>query len=75
MCKVSFGHEVVCLDYSFKVGAVDTHSDTHYHVLGTLGNTTVEAKEVRSFKGLETEAEKVLTIAGMEKDAKHTSYS
>ena len=46
MCKVSERHQVVGLDGSLDVGAVDADSNTHDHMLGTLGNTPVELEEV-----------------------------
>lgn len=56
MGEVSFRHKVVSLNDPVDVPAMYSYSDTHNHVLWTLGNTSVEAKEVRALKGLESEA-------------------
>ena len=56
MCEVSLGHKVIGLDDPVDVSAVDPYSDTHNHVLWTLGNTSINTKKVRALEGLETKA-------------------
>ena len=41
MGEVAFGHEVVGLEDAIDVAPVDAHSDTHDHLLGTLGDAAV----------------------------------
>jgi len=52
--KESLRHEVVGLEDLVNVGAVNTNSDSHHHVLRSLNNLAVDSKEVRSLEGLET---------------------
>ena len=49
-------HEVVGFDGAVDVRAVDTNGDTHEHVLGTFGDTVVDAEEVGAFESFEAEA-------------------
>jgi hypothetical protein len=48
-----FEHEV---KHALDVRAVDADHDTHYHVLGTFGDAAINAEEVRSLEGFESEA-------------------
>jgi len=36
VCGITFGHEVVDLDQTLDVGAMDADRDMQYHVLGTF---------------------------------------
>lgn len=53
--EVSLGHEVVGLEDAVEVAAVNTDSDTHDHVLGTLGGAAIDAEKVGPLEGLEAE--------------------
>lgn len=55
MSEVPLRHEIVSLDDTVNVPAVNTDSNTHDHVLRTFSNPTIEAEKVRTFKSLETE--------------------
>jgi hypothetical protein len=46
VCEVFVGHVVVGLDSGLDVAAVDANSDTHDHVLRSLGDFAVDAEEV-----------------------------
>lgn len=56
MGEVPLAHQVVRLDTLFDVGAVDTDGNSHEHVLRSLGDSSVDSKQVRSLEGFETEA-------------------
>ncbi len=62
MGEVLLRHEVVRLDGTLDVLAVDTNSDTHEHVLGSLGDLAVDAEEVGTLERLEAE-EVVVEVA------------
>ena len=51
--EVSLGHEVVGLEDTVEVAAVDTNGDTHDHVLGTLGGAAIDTEKVGTLEGLE----------------------
>lgn len=55
MGEESLRHEVVSLDGLLNVGAVDTDSDSHDHVLWAFHDLAVHSKKVRSLESLETE--------------------
>ena len=55
MCKVFAGHQIVCLDRALNVVTVDSDRHTHDHVLWTFCDLAIEAEEVRSLEGLESE--------------------
>lgn len=55
--EVTFGHEVVCLEDARNIGAVNANCDSHQHVLWTLSDASIDAKEVGTFKSFKTEAE------------------
>lgn len=55
VCKVFARHQVVCLDSTLDVLAVNTNSYTHNHMLWALCNLAVEAQKVGSLKSLESE--------------------
>ncbi len=52
VCEELLRHEIVGLDGAFDVLAVDTNSDTHEHVLGTLSNLAVNTEKVGSSRVL-----------------------
>lgn len=56
MGEVTLRHKVIGLDDTLEVGAVNTDSDTHDHMLRALGNTSVETEEVGPLEGFETKA-------------------
>lgn len=58
MCKVAFGHEVICFEHAFNVRTVDADGDTHDHVLRTLSDAAVEAEKVRPLKSFKPKARK-----------------
>jgi hypothetical protein len=53
--EVALRHEVVGLENSVDVFAVYSDGDAHEHVLRTLSNFAVDAKEVRAFQRFEAE--------------------
>ena len=53
MGEVSLRHEGVGLNDLVNVGSVNANSHTHDHVLWSLDDLAVDAKKVRSLKGLE----------------------
>jgi hypothetical protein len=53
----ALGHEVVCVDGTINVVAVNANSDTHEHLLWPFGDFAINTEEVRSLEGLEPEAE------------------
>lgn len=54
--EVPLGHQVVGFDSLLDIVSVDTNSDSHDHVLGTLSDVSIDSKKVRSLEGLESEA-------------------
>jgi len=52
MSEVALGQQVVRDDGGVNVLAVNADSDTHEHVLRTLGHFVVDAEQVGSFQGL-----------------------
>src|SRR5690606_36831102 len=48
-------HMVVSLDCLLNIIAVDSNSNTHDHMLRTLGDLSVNTEKVGSLKGLESE--------------------
>jgi hypothetical protein len=56
MREVSFGHQIICLNDPVDVIAMYPYSNTHYHVLWTLGDTSINTQEVGALEGLESEA-------------------
>lgn len=54
--EVSLRHEVVCLDDAVDISSVYADSHTHDHMLWALCDASIDAKEVRAFKGFETKA-------------------
>ena len=55
MCEVFARHQVVCLDGALNVVTVNANRHAHYHVLWALSDFAIEAEEVRSLEGLESE--------------------
>jgi len=55
--EIAFGHKVVGLNNTLDVGSVDSYSNTHKHVLWSLGRDIVDLQQVGPFKGFETKAE------------------
>ena len=51
--EVAFRHQVVRLDNTVDIAAVDANSNTHDHLLWALGHATIDAEEIRAFKRLE----------------------
>jgi hypothetical protein len=54
MGEVSFGHKIICLHDPLNVIAMNAYSDAHDHMLWTLGDTSVNTKEVGTLEGLES---------------------
>ena len=57
MGEITLRHEVICLDDTLYVVAMNAASDTHQHMLGTLCGATVDLKQIGSFKSFEAEAD------------------
>ena len=56
MGEATFRHEIISLNDSLNVAAVNTDSDAHDHMLRALGHASVDTKEVGSLEGFEPEA-------------------
>ena len=56
MGEVTLRHEIVSLNDAINVVGVNTNSDAHDHMLRAFGHASVDAEEIRSFQGFETEA-------------------
>ena len=54
--EITLGHEVIGVNSTLDVRSVDSYSNTHKHVLRSLGRDTVDLQQVRPFKGFETKA-------------------
>jgi hypothetical protein len=46
MGKVTLGHEVVGFDNPFDILAMDANSDTHDHLLRSLGYSTIDSEQI-----------------------------
>ena len=55
--EVTLRHEIVCLEYSLDVRAVDTDCDTHEQVLWALSHATVDLQKVGTLQSLEAKAD------------------
>jgi hypothetical protein len=55
MSEIALRHQVVSLDYTVNIGAMNADCDTHYHVLWAFSNTAINAEKVGTFEGLESE--------------------
>jgi hypothetical protein len=53
VCEESLRHEVVGLEDLVNVGTVNTHSDSHHHVLGSLDNLAIDSEQIRPLEGFE----------------------
>lgn len=62
MSKVTLGHEIIGFDDAFDVIAMHFDGDAHNHVLWAFCDASIDTKEVRSFKRLETKAESHLEL-------------
>jgi len=54
--EVPLGHQVVGLDSLLDIISMDSDSDSHDHVLGTLSDVSIDSEKVGSLEGLESEA-------------------
>lgn len=57
MSEVPLGHQVVGLNCTLDVIAVDPTSNAHNHVLRTLSSTTINFEEIGPLEGFEAEAD------------------
>lgn len=46
MGEIPFRHKVIGLDHFVNVGTVDTHGDSHDHVLRALDNLAIDPEKV-----------------------------
>ena len=60
MCEITFGHEIVHLNNSVNIRAMDRNGNPHDHVLCSFGDASVGAKEVQAFESLEPETRRLL---------------
>lgn len=56
MREVSLGHEIVSLNDTINIGAMNSNRNTHNHMLWTFSNASINAEEVRPFQCFETKA-------------------
>lgn len=55
MREIPLGHEIVRFNDRVDVLAVNSHSDTHQHVLGALHHLLLDLQQIRPLQGLEAE--------------------